>query len=63
MDLKQKYVLGNILSVIGASIVVAACRNLELVEGIVLGAASVVLFVGARMSAAAKAKSCAGDPN
>lgn len=56
MDPIQKFALGNILSVLGAAIIVAACRNLEITEGIVLAIATVVLFFGAWMSATAKGK-------
>ena len=57
MDGKQRYVLGNMLSVVGASIIAAACRNLETAEGVVLAVAAAVLFIGARMSGAAKGES------
>ena len=56
MDSKTKYVIGNMLAILGASIIAAACKNLELVEGIVLAAAAVLLFLGAWMSATVKAQ-------
>ena len=56
MTSKQTYLLGDMLSVVGAAIIAAARKNLEFVEGLLLAVAAVLLVLGTWISSTVKAR-------